>query len=119
MVDGKRPRIFKWGEQKRDQVYVKDVIKANLLAMNAKESCIVNVGSGRAVSFNYIIEVLNKVLGFNYEPEYFDNPYKEFYQEHTEADLSKAKKYLGYKPEWSFEKAIEDYMNWLREQKYI
>jgi ADP-L-glycero-D-manno-heptose 6-epimerase len=119
MVEGKRPRIFKWGEQKRDQVYVKDVVRANLLAMDAKESCIVNVGSGKAVSFNYIIEVLNKVLGFNYEPEYFDNPYKEFYQEHTEADLSKARKYLGYEPEWSFEEAVEDYMNWLKERKYI
>ncbi|EHP85548.1 ADP-glyceromanno-heptose 6-epimerase [Methanotorris formicicus] len=109
MVDGKRPRIFKWGEQKRDQVYVKDVVKANLLAMDAKKSCIVNVGSGKAVTFNYIIEVLNKVLGFDYEPEYFDNPYKEFYQDYTEADLTKAKECLGYKPEWSFEEAVKDY----------
>jgi len=119
MVDGKRPRIFKWGEQKRDQVYVKDVVGANLLAVDAKKSCIVNVGSGRAVSFNYIIEVLNKVLGFDYEPEYIDNPYKEFYQEHTEADLSKAEKYLDYRPKWGFEEAVEDYMEWLKENKYI
>ncbi|WP_048056295.1 ADP-glyceromanno-heptose 6-epimerase [Methanocaldococcus fervens] len=119
MIEGKNPKIFKWGEQKRDQVYVKDVVRANLLAMDAKESCIVNVGSGRAVSFNYIIEVLNKVLGFDYTPEYIDNPYKEFYQEHTEADLSKAKKYLGYKPEWKFEKAVEDYIKWLKKNKYI
>ncbi|WP_423792410.1 ADP-glyceromanno-heptose 6-epimerase [Methanocaldococcus indicus] len=119
MVDGKRPRIFKWGEQKRDQVYVKDVVKANLLAMDAKKSCIVNIGSGRAVTFNYIIEVLNKVLGFNYEPEYFDNPYKEFYQDYTEADLTKAKEYLGYKPEWSFEEAVKDYVKWLKENSYI
>ncbi|ACX71941.1 ADP-L-glycero-D-manno-heptose-6-epimerase [Methanocaldococcus vulcanius M7] len=119
MVDGKRPRIFKWGEQKRDQVYIKDVVGANLLAVDAKKSCIVNVGSGRAVSFNYIIEVLNKVLGFDYEPEYIDNPYKEFYQEHTEADLSKAEKYLDYKPKWGFEEAVEDYMEWLKENKYI
>jgi len=119
MIEGKSPKIFKWGEQKRDQVYVKDVVRANLLAMDAKESCIVNVGSGRAVTFNYIIEVLNKVLGFDYTPEYIDNPYKEFYQEHTEADLSKAKKYLGYKPEWEFERAVEDYIKWLKENKYI
>lgn len=109
MLKGKKPRIFKYGEQKRDQLYAKDAVKANLLAMNAKENCIVNVGSGKAVTFNYIIETLNKTLGFNYEAEYFDNPFKEFYQEETEADLSLAGKYLGYKPEWSFEEAVKDY----------
>ncbi len=119
MVDGKNPRIFKWGEQKRDQVYIKNIVQINLLALDAKKSCIVNAGSGKAVSFNHIIEVLNKVLGFDYESEYIDNPYKEFYQEHTEADLTNAKKYLGYKPKWSFEEAVKDYMGWLKENKYI
>ncbi|MFH1545583.1 MAG: ADP-glyceromanno-heptose 6-epimerase [archaeon] len=109
MLEGKRPRIFKYGEQKRDQVYVKDAVRANILAMNAKESCIVNVGSGKAVSFNQMIDTLNRVLGFNYEAEYFDNPFTEFYQEQTEADLSLAGKYLGYEPEWSFEEAVKDY----------
>ncbi|XRO75808.1 ADP-glyceromanno-heptose 6-epimerase [Methanocaldococcus sp. 28A] len=119
MVEGKNPRIFKWGEQKRDQVYVKDVIRANLLAINAKENCIVNVGSGRAISFNYIIKVLNDVLGVDYKPEYIDNPYKEFYQEHTEADLTNAKKYLGYEPVWTFEDAVKDYIKWLKDNGYL
>ncbi|AEF97053.1 ADP-glyceromanno-heptose 6-epimerase [Methanotorris igneus] len=119
MLEGKRPRIFKWGEQKRDQVYVKDIVNINLLAMKAKESCIVNAGTGRAVSFNHIIEVLNSILGFEYEPEYIDNPYEEFYQNHTEADLTKAKKYLGYKPKWTFEDAVKDYVEWLKKNNYI
>ncbi len=110
MKSGQRPRIFKWGEQKRDQVYVKDVVYANLLALRAKQSCIVNVGSGKATTFNRIVEVLNQVLGTNYEPEYIDNPYIGHYQDYTQADLTLAQKMLGYKPQWTFEDAVADYM---------
>jgi len=107
---GLRPRIFKWGEQKRDQVYVKDVVRANLLALKAKKSCIVNIGSGKAISFNKIVKVLNEVLGKNLEPEYIDNPYVGYYQEYTQADLTLAKEILGYTPQWTFEDAVRDYM---------
>jgi ADP-L-glycero-D-manno-heptose 6-epimerase len=117
MLSNKRPRIFKWGEQKRDQVYIKDVVRANLLALEAKESGIVNIGTGRTVSFNYIIKILNQVLGTDYMPDYFDNPYTEFYQEYTEADLTLAKKLIGYKPEWPFEEAVKDYMNWIKDNE--
>ncbi len=111
MLAGKRPRIFKWGEQKRDQVYVKDVVRANILGVQAKKSAIVNVGSGKAIAFNRIIEVLNEVLGTDFKPDYFDNPYEDAYQNYTQADLTLAKEILGYNPEWSFEDAVRDYMH--------
>lgn len=108
MKAGRRPRIFKFGEQKRDQVYIKDVIQANLLALKAKQNVIVNVGSGKATSFNDIIDALNKVLAANYKPIYFDNPYS-YYQNYTEADLTEAKKNLNYKPEYSIKTGSQDY----------
>lgn len=114
MLSGRRPRIFKWGEQKRDQVYIKDVVRANLFALNAKSSAIVNIGSGQAITFNHIVEVLNRVLGTNFVPEYFDNPYTDSYQNYTQADLTLAKEVLGYTPEWSFEDAVRDYINELK-----
>ena len=52
---GKRPRIFKHGEQKRDFVYVKDIVQGTLRALEAKESGIYNLGSGQARSFNELI----------------------------------------------------------------
>ncbi len=103
------PKIFRDGEQKRDYIYVKDVITANLLALEAKENCIVNCGSGRATSFNKLIETLNKTLGLNRMPEYIENPYQERYQNHTECDTAKAKKMLCFEPAFSVEKGIEDY----------
>ena len=107
MKSGKRPRVFKYGEQKRDFVYVKDVVAANLLAFQSGKNGIANLGTGRATSFNEVIETLNQVLRFSYEPDYFDNPYS-FHQEHTEADLSFAKQLLGYHPHYTTQEGIKD-----------
>jgi len=108
MKEGKRPRIFKYGEQKRDQVYIKDVIKANLLALESDKSGIFNVGTGKATTFNEIIYNLNEALGTNFEPEYVENPYQH-YQEYTEADLTETQKILSYHPEYDIRKGIQDY----------
>jgi len=109
MQAGNRPRIFKYGEQKRDFVYVKDVIQANLLALEAPKSGIVNIGTGRATTFNEVIQILNKVLSASFEPDYFDNPYS-FYQNETEADLTLAKQLINYQPEFTTETGIQDYL---------
>ena len=100
MKAGPAPRIFKHGEQKRDFVYVKDIVQGTLRALEAKESGIYNLGSGQARSFNELIAILNESLGTNFEPEYFDNPHAH-YQNHTEADLTNVRKSLGYEPQFS------------------
>jgi len=110
MISKKRPRIFKWGEQKRDFIYVKDVVEANLKALGAGKTGIFNVGTGVATSFNKIIEILNHTLGTDFEPEYFDNPYG-FYQDLTQADTTLAEKQIGFKAKWSIEEGISDYIN--------
>ncbi|MFH0875685.1 MAG: NAD-dependent epimerase/dehydratase family protein, partial [archaeon] len=58
--DGKNPRLFKWGEQKRDHIYVKDAVDATIKAVDAK-SGIYNVGTGIATSFNELVKLLNQV----------------------------------------------------------
>jgi len=109
---GKRPRIFKHGEQKRDFVYVRDVVEGTLCALDAKTSGIYNIGAGEARSFNELIKVLNKCLSTNFEPEYFDNPHAH-YQNFTQADLTRARKALKYEPRFSLEDGVRDYMQWL------
>ena len=104
-----KPKLFKYGEQKRDEIYIQDVITANLLALNAHESCILNCGSGKATSFNEMVKGLNKVLGTNKEIVYIENPYKSFFQEHTELDMRKTKEKIGFVPKFSFTKGLEDY----------
>jgi ADP-L-glycero-D-manno-heptose 6-epimerase len=109
---GKRPRIFKYGEQKRDFVYVKDAVEGAIRALDAKTSGIYNVGTGHARSFNELVRVLNDSLGTSLEPEYFDNPHAH-YQNFTQADLTGARKGLNYQPRFSLEEGVRDYMQWL------
>ncbi len=113
ILHGQKPKLFKWGEQKRDFVYVKDVVRANFLALERDVSGVFNIGTGRARSFNEIMEILNRELGTDYEPDYFDCPY-DFYQEHTEADISRARDQLGYEPAYSLEEGIREYLSYLR-----
>ena len=110
MIKG-NPRLFKFGEQKRDYIYVKDVVKANLLASKSRESCIINCGSGRDYSFNYIVDVLNRILNLDRKPEYIDNPYIGRYQDHTLCDMSLAKEKINFISEYDLDKGIEDYYN--------
>ncbi len=105
---GRNPRLFKHGEQMRDFVYIRDVVAANLAALEAPRSGVCNVGSGRARCFNDIIAELSRAFGRELTVEYFDNPYP-FYQMHTEADLSDTRELLGWEPAWPLERGIADY----------
>ncbi|MBU4561040.1 ADP-glyceromanno-heptose 6-epimerase [bacterium] len=116
MKASKNPRIFKYGEQSRDFIYVKDVVDATIRAMKAKESGVVNVGTGVVTTFNRVIEILNEVLGTSYEPEYFDNPYS-FYQDETRADINRAEELLGFKARYSIEEGIRDYLTTMQNAK--
>ncbi len=114
ILKGRKPRLFKWGEQKRDFVYVMDCVEANLRAVDGKKSGIVNVGTGNARTFNDVVSIICKSLGKEVEVEYFDNPYK-FYQNYTEADLSETEDILGWKPETQIEEGIPVYVEWIKE----
>jgi ADP-L-glycero-D-manno-heptose 6-epimerase len=112
MKAGQRPRIFKHGDQKRDFVYVKDIVEGSILALEAKQSGIYNLGSGQARSFNELVDALNKCLGTRFQPDYIDNPHAH-YQNFTEADLTKVRGALGYQPQFSLERGVADYLEWL------
>lgn len=112
MKAGKQPRLFKYGEQKRDFVYIRDVVAANLAAMEAPRSGVCNVGSGRARSFNDIVHILSQLIEYEVEIEYFDNPFS-FYQEHTEADMAETGTLLQWQPKWSLEQGLADYVAFL------
>lgn len=107
-LEHKKVRLFKHGEQKRDFVYIEDVIQANIKAIEAQNGGIYNVGSGKARSFNDIVAALKAGLG-DFEVEYFDNPYS-FFQTHTEADITQTQQDLSYTPHFNLESGIERYL---------
>jgi ADP-L-glycero-D-manno-heptose 6-epimerase len=116
MKAGQRPRIFKHGEQKRDFVYVKDAVQGSIRALDAETSGIYNLGTGQARSFNELVDVLNKCLGTNFRPDYIENPHAH-YQNFTQADLTNARRALGYEPRFPLEEGVRDYMQWLYPDK--
>jgi len=110
MSNNKNPRLFKYGEQKRDFVYINDIVEANIKAALSNKSGIYNIGFGKSRNFNDIVKIINKTIDKNLEIEYFDNPY-DFYQNHTEADIAND---IEYQPKYNLEKGIQDYISILK-----
>jgi UDP-glucose 4-epimerase len=98
MQDGGTPVIYGDGEQTRDFVFVKDVVRACILSMKKAVSGIFNVGTGVSHSFNDVVNILNAELGMNIEPQHIKNPVQN-YVPHTLADITKITNVLGYHPE--------------------
>ena len=111
ILAGKNPRLFEGSDKiKRDFIYIEDVIQANIKAMHPKKSGVYNVGTGKARSFQDIVDILCERLGIHPEYEYIPNPYIGSYQFFTEADIRDTKSFLGYEPRYSLEDGIAAYI---------
>ncbi len=106
MRAGKTPVIFGDGSQTRDFTYVKDVVHALQLAMKSDYHGILNVGTGKAYSFNDVVEILNKNMGLAIKPQHVENPIKNYVMQ-TQADTAKAERTLGFKAKWNLEDGVK------------
>ncbi len=106
MAQGKRPRLFKYGEQQRDYIHVSDVVEANLSAWRYADSGVFNCGSGSTVSFSQLVEWINEYLGLQLEPEWIDNPHGAAYQNFTQCDMKRAEALLGFRPLISIKEGV-------------
>lgn len=115
LLAGKNPRLFKGSDKiLRDFIYIEDVIQANIKAMHPNESGIYNVGTGKARSFQDIVDILQRELRTDYACEYIPNPFIGSYQFHTEADIATSRTGLGYEPVFEMEDAIKAYVPEIR-----
>jgi len=103
------PVIYGSGEQTRDFVYVKDVVTANILAMEKNNigSEVFNIGTGTATSLNSLTTLLNRLLGKNVKPKYIKMPVKNYIDTQL-GDISKISAKLGFKPLYTLEAGIKD-----------
>ncbi len=107
LLRGEPAKLFEGSDKiKRDFVYVEDVIQANIKAATAGVSGVFNVGTGKARSFQDIVDILKTLLGIDRLDEYIPNPYVKQYQFFTEADIEPTQKTLGYAPKFSLEEGI-------------
>lgn len=119
ILRGETVKIFGDGEQSRDFVHISDVTAAWIKAFVRHEAVaqVFNLGSGTRISVNRLVQTDIRAFGLNpkdYAIRYY--PVRPGDQRHMQADISKTKKLLNWKPRMSFEKGMGDVIQWAREE---
>lgn len=116
LMRGEQPTINGDGKQSRDFTYIENVIEANLKACLAPKEA---YGEAFNVAYGgreYLIDIYNALtaaLGVDIEPKF--GPDRAGDIKHSNADISKAQRLLGYAPEYNFERGLTEAIAWYRE----
>jgi nucleoside-diphosphate-sugar epimerase len=104
--------IYGNGEQSRDFTYIKDVVLANILAAKYDISGeIINLGAGSPIKLNDLANLMLKITKKEYLKIIHTDPRPGDIL-HSYADISKAKKLLGFTPKFTQEEGLKHYFNW-------
>jgi UDP-glucose 4-epimerase len=106
LLDGKPLTIFGDGEQTRDFIFVKDVVAANIRAMESDVEGVFNIARGERTSLNELASVLMDIVGSEAEIVY-EAP-RAGDVRHSMADVSKAREQLGFSPSFSIREGLEE-----------
>lgn len=114
MLSGRQPVIYGDGGQSRDFTFVANVVQANLLAADAADVAgrTMNVANGRSTDLLTLIELLNRFLGTRVKPRH-DPPRPGDVRESL-ADITLARKLLGYEPAIGFEEGLQRSIDFYR-----
>lgn len=114
LLEGERPVIYGDGEQSRDFTYVKDVVRANLLAMEeGKPGCVYNVGYNQQTTVNDLLYEIRRITGSQLEPRYEEERPGDV--RHSRADASELRQDTGFEPEYTVEDGLRRTVEWFRE----
>ncbi|WP_321470652.1 ADP-glyceromanno-heptose 6-epimerase [Halarcobacter sp.] len=116
ILNGSTPKLFEGSDKiLRDFIYIEDVVQANIKACSPKKSGVYNVGTGKARSFEDIVNILQKELNIDNGKEYIPNPFIGSYQFFTQANIDSTKENLEYEPRFSMEEGIKAYIPQIKE----
>lgn len=116
LINGEQPTINGDGKQSRDFTYIENVIEANLKACLASHEAAgeaFNVAYGGREYLIDIYDSLTKALNVDIEPNF--GPDRAGDIKHSNADISKAAKLLGYEPEYDFARGLAEAIEWYKE----
>jgi nucleoside-diphosphate-sugar epimerase len=115
ILKDEQPTVYGDGKQSRDFTYVDNVVEANLLAAKAKKTCgeVINIACGQAVTVNETIDTINGLTGKNIKPIYTDPRPGDV--KHSLADITLAKKTIGFKPTVLFCEGLQKAIGWYSE----
>lgn len=110
MLKGHPVTIFGAGTQTRDFVYVEDVVRANMLAMNRTVVGELNIGTGRETDVNTLFKKLQKLTGFQMPARY--TPFIPGELMRSALDARLARKFLGWTPKIRLDDGLEKTVRW-------
>jgi nucleoside-diphosphate-sugar epimerase len=114
LLEGRQPVIYGDGEQTRDFTYVANVVDGVLRACEAPDASgeVINVATGGRVSLNELLNTMNRIVGTNIEAIY--RAPREGDVRDSQADISKARRLLGYTPSVGLEDGLRRTLEWCR-----
>jgi dTDP-L-rhamnose 4-epimerase len=120
LLNRNAPMIFEDGEQKRDFVSVHDVVQANILAMENAEANghALNIGSGEPITIRDVASIMSEQFEGAADQE-ITGRYRAGDIRHCYADISLARKVLGYSPRFGFRDGVGELIEWLRSQTAV
>jgi len=121
LLSGRPPLVFEDGEQRRDLTHVSDIVRANLLAMDAPGvvGLAVNIGTATAMTVYELATTLARLLGRNKFQPVITGRYRAGDIRHCWADLTRAREHLGFEPFADREMALAELAEWVRSEAPI
>jgi dTDP-L-rhamnose 4-epimerase len=120
LLSGQSPVIYEDGQQLRDYIHVRDVVQANLLALDNDDVGfeVFNVGTGHPLRIIDVAHALGREIGSGIAPV-ITQQHRVGDIRHCYPDIRKIRSCLGFQPLVSFEEGITDLVAWLRQQKAV
>lgn len=115
ITDGEPLILFGDGSQSRGFTYIDDIVKGTALALNTDGYEVINLGSERPTTLCRIILLLEEILGRKAQIEH--HPLHPADPPTTSADISKARKLLGWSPEFTIEVGLQHTADWYRNNR--
>lgn len=115
ILNSTSPTVFGDGTQTRDFTFVRNVVHANLLAMEHKGKLngdVINIATGKRITVAELVAKINLFTGKDIKPVFIDERKGDI--KHSLADISKAKRVLGYIPVYTFEEGLKETVSWFR-----
>jgi dTDP-L-rhamnose 4-epimerase len=112
------PIIFEDGNQLRDFIYVEDIARANLLALESDKEGVYNVGTGKATSILEVAKTLIELFDSKVEPK-ITGEFRVGDNRHDFADISKIKGELKFEPRYSLKQGLKKFVEWGETQEAI
>jgi len=115
LLEDRAPVVYGTGEQTRDFTYVKDVVNANLNALEApRNTCgpSYNIGRGDKTSLLELLQTLQDILGTKIEPRF--EPTRPGDVMHSSADVTLARRVLGFQAQHNLRSGLEQSIDWYR-----